>query len=195
MSKVIRAKPHLTLAEIDERLKNLQDFWRIRRWMIIRHAVVDPAPAKDIALRLGLSVCTVRDLIEAYNRQGPDAIETPGKGQRQHAYLAVEDERTLLAPFLADSQVGHIAVARRIKKALEDALGHPVATSTIYRLLHRHQWRKVMPRPKNPRSSPDVQDTFKKTFQPSCRQCWKPAQLRIGARSCSWLKMKDGLGS
>jgi len=40
----------------------------------------------------------------------------------------------LLAPFLADSQVGHIAVARRIKKALEDALGHPVATSTIYRL-------------------------------------------------------------
>lgn len=166
MSKVIRVKPHLTLAEIDDRLKHLHDFWRIRRWMIIRHAVVDPAPAKAIALRLGLSVCTVRDLVEAYNRYGPDALETPGKGQRQHAYLSVEDERTMLAPFLVDSQAGHIAVARRIKKALEDSLGHPVATSTIYRLLHRHQWRKVVPRPTNPRSSHDIQDAFKKTFQP-----------------------------
>ena len=166
MGKVIRVKPHLTLAEIDERLKNLHDFWRIRRWMVIRHAMVDPAPAKDIACRLGLSVCTVRDLIEAYNRHGPDVLETPGKGRRQHAYLSVAAERTLLAPFLADSQAGHIAVARRIKKALEDSIGHPVATSTIYRLLHRHHWRKVVPRPKNPRSSQEAQDTFKKTFQP-----------------------------
>jgi transposase len=166
MGKVIHVKPHLTLEEIDKRLKTLHDFWRIRRWMIIRHALVDPAPAKAIALRLGLSVCTVRDLIEAYNRHGPDALETPGKGQRQHAYLSVEEERTLLAPLLADSQAGHLATARRIKHALEAAIGHRVATSTIYRLLHRHHWRKVVPRPKNPQSSQEAQDAFKKTFQP-----------------------------
>jgi transposase len=166
MSKVIRVKPHLTLEEIDDRLKTLLDFWRIRRWMILRHAVVDPAPAKDIAVRLGLSVFTVRDLIEAYNRHGPAALETLGKGQRQHAYLSVDAERTFLAPFLADSQAGHIAIARVIKKAFENSLGHPVATSTIYRLLQRHQWRKVVPRPKNPRSSQAAQDAFKKTSPP-----------------------------
>ena len=71
MSKVIRVKPHLTLEEIDARLKHLHDFWRIRRWLVIRHALVDPAPAKDIACRLGLSVCTVRDLMEAYNPTTP----------------------------------------------------------------------------------------------------------------------------
>ena len=166
MGKVIRVKPHLTLEEIDARLKKLHDFWRIRRWLIIRHALVDPAPAKAIALRFGLSVFTVRDLIEAYNRYGPEAMETPGKGQRQHAYLSVEDERTLLAPLLADSQAGQLANARRIKQALEAAIGHRVATSTIYRLLHRHHWRKVVPRPKNPQSSQAAQDAFKKTFQP-----------------------------
>jgi transposase len=166
MGKVMRVKPHLTLEEIDARLKHLHDFWRIRRWMIIRHAVVDPAPAKAIALRLGLSVFTVRDLIEAYNRHGPDALETPGKGQRQHAYLSVEEERTLLAPLLAASQAGHLANARRIKQAFEAAIGHRVATSTIYRLLHRHHWRKVVPRPKNPQSSQEAQDAFKKTFLP-----------------------------
>jgi hypothetical protein len=93
MGKVIRVKPHLTIEEIDERLKNLHDFWRIRRWMVIRHALVDPAPAKAIALRLGLSVFTVRDLIEAYNRHGPEVLETAGKGQRQRAYLSVDRAR------------------------------------------------------------------------------------------------------
>jgi len=164
-SQGIRLKPPLPREEVDARLQPLQDFWRIRRWLVIRHALVDPAPAMDIACRLGLSVCTVRDLIEAYNRYGPDALETPGKGQRQHAYRSVEEEHTFLAPFLADSQAGHLAIARPIKKALEASLGHPIATSTVYRLLHRHQWRKVVPRPKNPRSSQEAQDTFKKTSQ------------------------------
>lgn len=195
MSKVIRVKPHLRLEEIDERLKPLHEFWRIRRWMIIRHAMVNPAPAKDIAVRLGLSVFTVRDLIEAYNRHGPDALETPGKGQRQHAYLSVDEERTFLSPFLADSQAGHIAIARMIKKAFEDYIGHPVATSTIYRLLHRHQWRKVVPRPKNPRSSQAAQEAFKKTFPPYSRQAWKHERLLIHAPSLSGPRMKDGLDS
>src|SRR5215510_9027080 len=163
MSKVIRVKPHLTLEDIDARLKHLHDFWRIRRWLVIRHALVEPTPAKDIACRLGLSVFTVRDLIEAYNRQGPDALETTGKGRRQHAYLSVDAERTVLAPFLKESQAGHLAIARPIKKAFEDAIGHRVATSTIYRLLHRHHWRQVVPRPKNPRSSQEAQATLKKT--------------------------------
>jgi hypothetical protein len=131
MSKVIRVKPHLTLEEIDARLKHLQDFWRIRRWLVMRHALVAPAPAQDIACRLGVSVCTVRDRIKAYNRYGPMALETPGKGQRQHAYRSVADEHTVLAPFLADSQAGHLAIVRPIKKAFEASLGHPVAPSTV----------------------------------------------------------------
>ena len=60
MSKVIRVRPPLTLEEIDARLKHLHDFWRIRRWLVLRHAMVDPAPAQDIACRLGLSVLTVQ---------------------------------------------------------------------------------------------------------------------------------------
>jgi len=163
MGKVIRVKAHLTVEAIDARLKHLHDFWRLRRWLVIRHAFVDPAPAQEIALRLGLSVFTVRDLMEASNRHGPTALATAGKGQRQQAYLSFDAERTFLSPFIADSQAGHIAVAHVIKKAVEDHRGRRVATSTIYRLLPRHQWRKVGPRPQNPRSSQEEQEAFKKT--------------------------------
>ena len=166
MGKVIRVQSPLTGKEIDARLKNLQEFWRIRRWFVMRHALVQPAPAQEIALRLGLSVCTVRDLLAAYNRSGPDVLETTGKGQRQRAYLSGEEEHPFLSPFLAESHAGHLATARTIKKAFEDSIGHRVATSPIYRLLHRHQWRKVVPRPQNPRSSKAEQDALKKTLLP-----------------------------
>jgi hypothetical protein len=44
---------------------------------------------------------------------------------------------------LKESQAGHIATVHTLKNAFEEHIGHAVATSTIYRLLHRHQWRKV----------------------------------------------------
>jgi hypothetical protein len=33
---------------------------------------------------------------------------------------------------------------------------------TIYRLLHRHRWRKLVPRPRHPKANAEEQATFKK---------------------------------
>src|SRR5262245_50818153 len=131
--------------------------WSVMHSGWTTHGMQYPQRTKSIS-----SVRVLERGIEAYNRYGPDALETTGKGQRQRAYRSVEEEHTFLAPFLADSQAGHIAIARTITPALEASLGPPVATSTVSRLLHRHQWRKVVPRPKTPRSSPEAQDTCKK---------------------------------
>src|SRR5215510_3403091 len=132
-SQGIRLKPPLPREEVDARLQPLQDFWRIRRWLVMRPALVAPAPAKASACRLGVSVGTVRDLLEASNRYGPDALEPPGKGPRQRAYRAVEDAPTFWAPLLADSPAGHRAMARPIPKAWAASLGHPIAPSTVSR--------------------------------------------------------------
>jgi transposase len=171
MGKAIHVQPHLTLEEIDQRLKTMTAFWRIRRWLVIRHALVDPAPAHAIARRLGLSVFTVRDLIEAYNRHGPVALDTPGHGQRQHAYLSLAEERAFLAPFVEQSRPGHVVTIQQIKTALAAKLGHAVSQSTLSRLLQRHQWRKLVPRPKHPNSSQEEQDVFKKTSNTKLSKC------------------------
>jgi len=163
MSQVIRVKPPLTLRESEARLKHLHDVWRIRRWRVMRHAWVAPAPATDSACRLGLAVLTLRDLLEAYNRPGPDALATTGQGRRPHASLAGEAERTVLAPFLAARQAGHMAMGHTSKKAFADASGHRVATSTVSRLWHRPHWRTVGPRPNHPRRSPAAPAPLPKT--------------------------------
>jgi hypothetical protein len=50
-----------------------------------------------------------------------------------------------------------------IQRAYEDRVGKSVAPSTIYRMLERHGWRKVVPRPRHPRANRAGQAAFKKT--------------------------------
>jgi transposase len=132
--------------------------------MLIRHALVEPQPARVLATRFGLSPQTVRNLLTAYRQRGLAGIETPGRGQRQRAYLSLEEERQLLQDFRQASRAGQVSTAREIRAALETTLGHPVAKSTVYRLLKRQQWRKVLPRPAHPKAKPEQQQAFKKTL-------------------------------
>ena len=46
--------------------------------------------------------------------------------------------------------------------AYEKAIGHETSKSTIYNLLARHGWRKLMPRPFHPKRDIAAQDAFKK---------------------------------
>jgi transposase len=164
MGRVTRAVEHLQVEEIDERLKHTTEAWRMRRWQVIRCALVNPKPATEIALEVGLARQTVHNLVAAYNRHGPKALETPGKGQRQRAYLSLEEEQAVVDQFLKQSEVGRVSTGLQLKPALENVVGHPVAKTTVYRVLKRHQWRKVVPRPRHPKSSAVEQEAFKKTF-------------------------------
>ena len=79
--------------------------------------------------------------------------------------LRVEEEKQFLAPFFARARSGEIATATEVKLAFEAQVGHEVEESTIYRLLDRHGWRKLMPRPHHPKGSQEEQEHFKKTLR------------------------------
>ena len=46
--------------------------------------------------------------------------------------------------------------------AYEKAVGRHVAPSIVYRMLKRHDWRKIMPRPRHPKNDPVQFEMFKK---------------------------------
>jgi transposase len=137
--------------------------------LIIYNALVDPRPAAQIAKHVGVSVDTVHQVISRYNRFGVAAVETPGKGGRRHEYVTLEQERELLAPFFARAERGEIATAGEIKRTFEAQVGHEVDESTVYRLLKRHEWGKLVPRRVHPKASKEEQEQFKKTL----RRRWK----------------------
>ena len=139
--------------------------WCRQRWLIIYNALVEPRKAEEIAKHCGVSKATVHQVISTYNRFGVEGVETAGKGGRRHEYLSLEEERQFLVPFFARAESGEIATAAEIQRAFEARIGHEVDESTIYRLLNRHDWRKLMPRPKHPQGSKEAQEHFKKTLQ------------------------------
>ena len=183
MGRVTKVVAHLQVEGIDERIKHTTEAWRRRRWQVIRCALVHPKPAAEIALEIGLARQTVHNLVAAYNRHGPSALETPGRGQRQRAYLSLEQEQAVVDQFLKQSEVGQVSTGLQIKAALETVVGHPVAKTTVYRLLKRHQWRKLVPRPRHPQASAAEQEAFKKTYPGRSKPSSKSATRRIRVRS------------
>lgn len=165
MAKVTAVEPHLSVAEIQQRIKQTVGFVRVQKWLVIYNAAVDPRPASEIAKHTGLALQTVHNLVSQYNRQGPPALEGPGKGGRRRAYLTREAEEDFLQPFIERAVTGQVATAGEIKRALEKKLGHPVDKSMVYKLLKRWGWRKIVPRPAHEKADPERQAAFKKTFR------------------------------
>ena len=164
MSQVTQAFPHLNVETVKQKLKTLKKHWERQKWLVIYNAMVDPRPAEDIALHVGVSKGFVRKVIQQYNRQGEAALLTPGKGGRRHCYLSREQEKQLIERFKTKAVKGHIATAKQIKLAYEQQVGHQVHQTTIYRLLKRHQGHKIVPRPSHPKEDLQAQEEFKKTL-------------------------------
>jgi transposase len=137
-NRITRAASHLPADEVQRRIQEEERLWRRQRWEIIYQALTAPRQAEDIAKTVGVSVATVHRVISTYKQGGVAAIETPGKGGRRHQYLTLEQERTLLQPFLVRAARGEMTTAEEIKPAFEAQIGHVVNKSTLYRLLARH---------------------------------------------------------
>jgi len=84
-------------------------------------------------------------------------------GGRRYGYLSVEHEYQFLSQYFEQASHGGVLVVSEIKKAFETLVGHKVAKTTIYRMLDRHDWGKIMPRPRHPKSNPKAREGFKKT--------------------------------
>ena len=160
--RITRAASHLSVDEVKERMRAEARPWVRHHWWIIYNALVAPGKAEEIALHTGVAATTVHRVISTYNRLGPAAIDQSEKGGRHHEYLTIEQEQALLQPFFARAEQGEIATVQQIQQAVEAQVKHAVHLSSIYRLLARHGWRKLVPRPRHPKASSAEQEAFVK---------------------------------
>jgi len=77
--------------------------------------------------------------------------------------MSVEEEALFLEQFHEMAEQGHMLDIHKIRDAYEKEVGHRIGCAQVYRVLHRHGWRKVMPRSKHPKkASEEVIETSKK---------------------------------
>jgi transposase len=116
----------------------------------------------DVAVAIGWNTSSVRHLQAQYLKEGEGALRASKRGGRYRANMTSDEENSFLSSFLAKSARGEILMVSEIKGAYEKAVGHAVPKSTIYRMLARHGWRKIAPRPHHPKASLVLQEEFKK---------------------------------
>ncbi|MCX5812629.1 MAG: winged helix-turn-helix domain-containing protein [Proteobacteria bacterium] len=116
----------------------------------------------DVAIAIGWNASSVRHLQALFLKEGEAVLQASKRGGRYRANITADEENTFLASFLEKSVRGEILVVSKIKSAYEKIVGHAVPKSTIYRILARHGWRKITPRPHHPKADVILQEEFKK---------------------------------
>jgi transposase len=151
---------------------------RTRIQAVLMRAAFALTPVQ-IATATGLSVNSVRVLHSRYLREGEAClVGGPGRGGRRHGLLPVEQQQAFLARYEEDAAKGLVPSVAQIKHDYERLLGHTVSPASIYRMMERIGWRKVVPRPFHPKKKPDSEEAFKKNTRKSSARRNKGTGMR-----------------
>jgi len=148
---------------LEELLKSARTKTDFRRVQCIWLRAAFAMSSDEVALAVGFSPATVKKLWSQYLAGGEGALIGQGRGGRRRANLSLEEEQNLLVHFFAKAESGEVLVVNEVKAAYEKAVGRKVPKSTVYRMLARHGWRKIAPRPRHPKADPQKMEAFKKT--------------------------------
>ena len=116
----------------------------------------------SIAKTVGWHVNTVRFTQKDFIKHGISALTEGRKGGRYHSLMTKDEEREFLSQFEEAGKKGTILTVNDIKSALEKRLGREVHLSTVYRILKRNDWRKIIPRRVHPQKDAEKSTAFKK---------------------------------
>lgn len=118
--------------------------------------------AEEAANAAGFHPAYITQLTHKYQQGGIEAIAGNHYGGNRKN-MTREEERALLEPFRKKAEEGQIIEVSEIKACYEQAVGHSIGGSQIYRVLQRQGWRKIMPRSRHPKkASEEVIETSKK---------------------------------
>jgi len=151
---------------------------RMKMVLLREYGLTQPA----IAEAMGSSLSTVNRAHMAYDEGGIKALKPKPNPARKHQNMTVAEEKIFLDRFAKDAGAGQMLNIHEIKVAYEKAIGHETSNSTIYALLDRHGWRKLMPRPYHPKRDIAAQNAFKKKGFPDAVRKARLVAARRGRR-------------
>ena len=165
-------RPRIPIPE--HRLVELENFRKLKwsgfefqRFLCVWLRVEQGISSKEIARVLNWNVNTVRITQRDFIVNGIKALVEEKRGGRRRQLMTIEEEKLFLEGFKDLANNGSMLVANEIKAALEKQLGRTVHKTTVYRLLRRHGWRKIIPRPRHPKQDKEAAEAFKKGASPT----------------------------
>jgi len=154
--------PERRVAELEEYRKTKWEGLEHQRFLYVWLRVDRGMSAVEIANLLGCHPDTVRFIQRDFIARGAAVFRDENNGGRRNQLMTEAEERRFLESFAKGARDASMLTAGRIKAALEKKAGREVNKSTVYRMLRRHGWRKVAPRPRHPKQDKKAAGAFKK---------------------------------
>jgi hypothetical protein len=118
---------------------------------------------EQVGIIIGKSYATTERLRREFTHRVSDTKTSRKEwGGRRRQNMTFDEEQNLLAPFFEKAKEGGVLIVTPIKIAYEEKTERAVAESTIYRMLARHNWRKLAPDTRHPKANPEIQGEYKK---------------------------------
>ena len=121
-----------------------------------------------IAEKTGFHVKYIGQLVVKYLNEGIEAV-VGKKREANRRNMSFADEAEFLKQFRAQAEKGQVVTAKEIRSAYEEKIGHKCGNGQIYRLLARHNCRKLKPRGKHPKKASEAEIEASKKLTPG----WK----------------------
>lgn len=154
--------PAQRLAELVEFRKKKWPGNEFQRFLCVWLRAEHQLSTAEIARTLCLSVNTVRFTQKDFIDNGVSALTELKRGGRKRCLMTLEEEASFLKQYEEKAGQGELLVINEIKAALEERLGRSIHKATVYRMLYRHGWRKLVPRPSHPKRNQQKAEAFKK---------------------------------
>jgi len=123
--------------------------------------------ARSISIITGLRPNYIRQVWMKCRKQGVESLVGEKRGKsRGKAHMNLMEEKLLLGEFEKKAISGELVTVNQIRQAHCKAVGKTLRASVTYRLLRRHRWRKIVPRPQHPKHDPGMMKTFKEGIFP-----------------------------
>ncbi len=162
MRKPVAITPWLEESELLAWVQEAATVAEHRRRLVIWITHFQQCPARQVAALLGVSVQAVWKWVGEYNSAGPAGLARQGRGGRRWGFLSPAAEAAFLATLHERALAGDLLTAPQVQPLASRAAGRAVSLAYVYRLLHRHQWRKLEPRTHHAKSDRAAREEFKK---------------------------------
>jgi transposase len=170
MRSPAQIEPWLSPEEMSVWIREAPTKSEYQKRLAIGLTLIGPFHARKAADLLQVSVQAVWLWVSQYNKNGPSGLKRAGRGGRRWSFLTWAEEEALLDSLREQAARGDVITAPSLLAKIREVVGREVSLDYVYRLLHRHGWRKLGPRPLHVKADPGRQEDFKKTSAPFSRK-------------------------
>ncbi len=178
----IKSAAHLTDEELIKRMELSESKEQFRRWQAVYLIQTHGLSSAQIGEIVRVKPDTVLQRVYLYNNNGAEILITGERGGRRRCHMSYDEEIFFLKETEEEAGKRFVITAKTVRHRAEEKPGYEVSEDYAYDLPHRHQRKKISPRPCHPGADRSKQEEYKKNFLIWLKKRQKPPIRMIKGR-------------